>query len=85
VRFEDLVGARGDGDDTAQCEAIKKIADFLGRNDVNIQQVAQAAFGVSETFRNGLIGAWHDIADSSFQKIVRQSLAGYLQLAGYAS
>lgn len=58
VRFEDLVGARGGGDDAAQLRAIQSISSHLGISPTDLSLVALNLFGHSPTFRKGLIGQW---------------------------
>jgi len=60
IKFEDLVGAKGGGDDKVQFNTIKKIAQNLGKNlsDEEIQKIANNLFGRTWTFKDGQIGSW---------------------------
>ena len=60
VKFEDLVGSQGDGDDAAQYQTIKNMAQHIGTKLTNaeIQEIQQQLFGGTGTFREGKIGSW---------------------------
>lgn len=62
VRFEDLVGSKGGGDDALQVEAVKKISNYLGfDNKKEIMAIAERTFDEkSETFYRGKIGQWRE-------------------------
>lgn len=60
IRFEDLIGAKGGGDDIAQQNAILQILDFLGIDSSNLQNIQDNLFGTSATFRQGQIDSWRD-------------------------
>lgn len=63
VRFEALIGERGDGSSAAQRAAVRNIARFLTlqADDGLIDYVCQHAFDTgAATFRRGKIGAWKD-------------------------
>lgn len=63
VRFEALIGERGDGSGAAQRSAVREICQFLdlSADDSLIDHVCQHAFDTNAaTFRRGKIGAWED-------------------------
>lgn len=71
VRFEDLVGSKGGGNDDLQRKTIKQIASHIGV-DVSEDQldfVQENLFGTEvrvesmseETFRSGKIGSWKEV------------------------
>jgi len=59
VKFENLVGSQGGGDDDVQYHIITEIAQHAGvpYSDETIQHVVDNLFG-RYTFREGQIGAW---------------------------
>lgn len=63
LRFESLIGARGEGSSAAQRDAVRAICQHLDRayDDELIEHVCQHAFDTdAATFRRGKIGAWQD-------------------------
>jgi hypothetical protein len=63
VRFEDLVGAAGGGDDGRQRASIRAIAAHVGLHlsEAEIEQAASRAYDPrSATFRRGRIGEWRE-------------------------
>jgi sulfotransferase family protein len=62
VRFEDLVGGAGGGDDDRQRGEIARVAKFLGLDaDANSIETARATvFGNTSTFRKGTTGQWRE-------------------------
>jgi hypothetical protein len=63
VRFEDLIGARGSGDDHLQRDTIEKVIASLGiqLNASQVDRVANKLFSRNaKTFRRGQIGDWRD-------------------------
>lgn len=63
VRFEALIGERGDGSRAAQRSAVQDICRFLELppEDGLVEQVCRNAFDTgAATFRRGKIGAWQD-------------------------
>jgi hypothetical protein len=67
VRFEDLVGSKGGGDDEVQRITIQKIANHIGAtvSPTRIKEIQAILFGNtglrSSTFRNGQQGAWRNV------------------------
>lgn len=76
VRFEDLVGARGGGDDDRQEEVTHEILAYLGyaRSDVATRDVPGRIFSTnSATFRTGQIDTWRhelpgDLAEETYDR-----------------
>lgn len=58
VRFEDLVGSSGGGDNGAQIDVIEKITAFAGCAEVDGPKLAETLFGGTKVFRKGQIGGW---------------------------
>ncbi|MEH6649436.1 MAG: sulfotransferase domain-containing protein [Motiliproteus sp.] len=58
VKFEELIGSKGGGDDTKQISAVQRIMDFIGAEGV-AEEVASKIFDKnSETFNKGQAGRW---------------------------
>lgn len=63
VRFEEMIGSEGGGDDLLQRSTIESIADHLKVKLTNhdLQRIALDAFSTSSpTFRKGKIGSWKE-------------------------
>ena len=60
VKFEDLIGPKGEGTIKNQLCAIKTISKHINHNlsDAEIIDIADNLFGNTATFRNGQIGSW---------------------------
>jgi hypothetical protein len=86
VKFEDLVGSAGGGNDHAQHESIKLITEHLGMSlsAAEIKAIAAQVFSTkSKTFRKGQIGTWKDRLTAE-HKIAFKAVAGEaLILMGY--
>jgi hypothetical protein len=70
IRFEDLIGARGGGDNARQREVIARIWNVLGLppDPMAIERIAERAFSsVSPTFRKGSTGQWRDVFDDEIR------------------
>lgn len=57
LRFEDIVGSKGGGDDDAQVRAITKVFDHLSLNDKDPAELSKLLFGGTHTFRGGRIAS----------------------------
>ena len=61
IRFEDLVGSKGGGDDARQRQALQAIATHLNLPcPIPLDQAQAQLFGHSATFRKGTVGQWRD-------------------------
>lgn len=60
LRFEEMVGERGGGTTSAQRESLRRLAELIGRPEVDPVAIAQGIFGGSSTFRKGRIGGWEE-------------------------
>lgn len=60
VRFEDLVGSQGGGDDEAQKRTIIQIVEKMGTPlyRLDVERLGREIYGHSATFRKGQIGSW---------------------------
>jgi len=74
VRFEDLVGPNGGGDEARQIEAVKKITRHAGfmMTPKNISELAKTVFSDrSRTFRRGSIGCWKEWLDDELIEMIK--------------
>lgn len=58
VRFEDLVGARGGGDDSVKATTLRAIAAHCGLSDEGIEERSTTASSPTATLRKGKANAW---------------------------
>ena len=85
LRFEDLVGPRGGGDESAQKEALVNLAGFLGGDIGVVDSLADQVFGPGRhTFRKGKVDAWRDEIPASVLDEVDGAIAPILRDWGYA-
>ena len=69
VRFEDLVGSKGGGDDKIKRDVLEEIATFLNLSKKNIDLAFEKTWGPEnqhgwKTFRQGIIGRWRSVYES---------------------
>ncbi|MCH9769328.1 MAG: sulfotransferase domain-containing protein [Gammaproteobacteria bacterium] len=85
-KFEDLVGAKGGGDDELQRETIKKMADFLGLDlsKKATDHVVANLFGASSTFRKGQIGSWVEHFKAEHHAAFDSMMGHLLEKWGYS-
>jgi sulfotransferase 6B1 len=86
VRFEDLVGSAGGGDDDSQHAAVSGIYRYLGLEDDDalVRSVCGRLFSSdSPTFRRGSIGGWRDAFDDELEAIFERSVTGHWEPYGY--
>ena len=86
VRFEDLIGPRGGGDERVQRETIRQIGDFVGRPLRGDQAVAvaQKMYGKqSSTFRKGQVGDWHNHFSEEHVSAFKDIMGDRLIALGY--
>ncbi len=82
VRFEALIGERGDGSSAEQRAAVQAICQHLelAHDDALIDQVCLRAFDTgAATFRRGKIGAWRDELTPEQIDLANASFAALLQ------
>ena len=82
VRFEDLIGARGGGDDDAQARTLREIYDYLG---VELAPgVGERLFSsASPTFRKGQIGGWRQAFDPELEALFEREAGRWMEVYGY--
>ncbi len=85
-RFEDLVGARGGGDDALQRAELARLFDFLGLDldGSDVERIAEATFSKgSLTFRKGEIGDWKNHFTAEHRAAFREVAGPLLVQLGY--
>jgi hypothetical protein len=87
VRFEDLVGAAGGGDDGAQRLAVAEVASHLelARTPEELDGIRSRLFGGTATFRKGTLGQWREEFDARHRDAARRSMGELLVALGYES
>ncbi len=90
VRFEDLVGSKGGGNDEKQKETLKAIAQHIGVKLENekLEYIANNLFGISDgcrpkTFRSGQIGSWKNHFTPEHKRLFKQTTGNLLIKLGY--
>lgn len=92
IRFEQLVGERGGGDDDVQCEVIKNLCAFLGivETDGLLNKIKDELYGnqngpgLSLTFRNGQVGVWKNYFKPHHLQLFYEKWAMYQEALGYS-
>lgn len=81
VRFEELIGSRGGGDDAKQITCVSRIAEHIGLALTNEEAAAiaeQVFYRRARTFRRGAIGSWKEhFAEQhkeAFKRVAGQTL-----------
>ena len=74
VRYEDLVGSRGGGDDAVQLETITRILEHVDIHDANLKDIQRNLYGGTHTFRKGSIDRWK----TEFSSELIREVAGQL-------
>lgn len=86
VRFEDLVGSKGEGDDDTQFRMLKNIYDHVGVDlgpDTLVNLANRTFSNRSPTFNNGVSGRWRDYFDESLKQMFKDSVGDALVTYGY--
>lgn len=85
VRFEELVGGAGGGDDAVQARSIQGLAEYIGI-DMSLDQagaVGRDMFGKGRTFRSGSIDSWRDALDPELLDLLNSEVGDRLEKLGY--
>ena len=86
VRFEDLIGAKGGGDDSVQLETFIKMCQHLNI-ELPLKKAKILAGNIfnskSNTFNKGQIGAWRDQFDDEVKDIFKSVAGDLLIELGY--
>lgn len=88
VRFEDLVGSAGGGNDNQQAQTLHVIANHLGLRltSSDIRRITTQAFcRESPTFRKGQIGSWRDEMGPAHRAAFKEVAGPLLIELGYES
>lgn len=88
VRFEDLIGSRGGGQEGTQIACIRKIGEALERplNEEQARQIAQKMYGGgSLTFRKGQTGDWRTHFTEAHRRAFKAVAGDTLIKLGYES
>jgi hypothetical protein len=87
IRFEDLVGTPGGGDDAAQRATLSELFAYLDvdREPETIDRIAGELFSPqSPTFRRGAIGGWREHLDADLLALFDGVMVDRLSRFGYA-
>jgi hypothetical protein len=89
VRFEDLIGGDGGGDDAAQASAIRSVYAHLGLDagDRVVSNVAARLFSSSSpTFRKGAIGSWSTLFEQpEIRELFEREAGPFMGRYGYGA
>jgi hypothetical protein len=88
VRFEDLIGAQGGGDDEKQLAEIERIGRFVERplSQDQARQIARKMYGKgSLTFRKGRVGDWQNHFTEAHKRAFAEVAGDLLAELGYES
>jgi sulfotransferase 6B1 len=88
IRFEDLIGPSGGGDDEEQLAAIQRIGGFVGRllDREQARYVAKRMYGKgSLTFRKGQAGDWRNHFTDAHRRAFKEVAGDMLIKLGYES
>lgn len=86
MRFEDLIGEKGGGDDQKQFLLVKGILNYLEleSDDKKIEEVCQDLFSTeARTFSAGQIGSYKKHFSDKLHLLYSQNMKAYGQLVGY--
>jgi len=75
VRFEDIIGNRGNGSDHIQRKTVRKLALFLGYklSEEEISRVIEKSWGKGHTFRCPEIGGWEKYLVDEYYNLFKNS------------
>jgi hypothetical protein len=86
VKFEDLIGHKGGGDDLIQMETVAKIASYLGLQ-VSRQKITEFCNNLfwtkAKTFRKGQIGDWEKHFSSEHVAAFEKTIGHMMHDFGY--
>ena len=84
VRFEDLVGERGGGNNAAKRRILWEVSQHIGLDGhVGEIEVARGELK-TPTFRKGIIGDWKESFESNTVELCDEQLGPHLKRMGYA-
>jgi hypothetical protein len=82
VRFEDLIGGRGGGDDDAQARTLREIYDHVGV-ELPPGLGTRLFSSASPTFRKGQIGGWRRSFDPELEGLLEREAGRWMEVYGY--
>jgi hypothetical protein len=82
VRYEDLIGVRGGGDDGAQARTIAAIYEHLGL-EIPSRLPERLFSSASPTFRKGAIGQWREHFDPGLAELFQRAAGRWPEAYGY--
>jgi hypothetical protein len=88
VRYEDLIGGQGGGDDVVQLATIKAITSHIGfeLSHADIEKIALNVFSTkSPTFRKGQLGTWRQVFSAEHVQQFKEQSGDLLIRLGYES
>jgi hypothetical protein len=88
VRFEDLIGGRGGGDDEEQVGRVGSILQFLGYagDPATSHRLATRLFSEKAiTFRTGRVDSWRDELPPDLAAEIEERCASWMARLGYTS
>lgn len=86
VRFEDLVGRSGGGNDKNQLATVRSVLEFIDVpiEDVKLRELASNLWGgKTRTMNRGLIGGWKMRFTSRVQDMFEEKYGHYMSSMGY--
>lgn len=86
IKFEDLIGSHGGGDDKKQLETLRRITEHVGISfgERELKEIASKTFNErSATFRKGQIGDWANWLDDDMLDILKKD-RGIFEKFGYS-
>lgn len=87
IKYENLVGSKGGGNDIKQKETIKYLGSLLGYDITpeKVDSIASKLYGAegSTTFRNGQIGSWKNEFSKENIVLFKKHFPDYLVTLGY--
>ena len=89
IKFEELIGSRGNGSDELQSNILEGILDHIGIAGIprgTIIKIQDSLFaGRKNTFRRGTIDSWAVEMPRSIRSYVNEHLAGLIESLGYST
>lgn len=86
LKFEDLVGSRGGGDDVRQRSSLLALAEFVGVATQTVDEVAAGLWGPGRsTFHKGTAQGWREAIPPDMLARVNEQLQPVLEAWGYPS
>jgi hypothetical protein len=83
IRFESLVGAKGNGSEEEQDRVFGELAAFLGIEHFDPKAIDEGAYGESWTFRVGQIGRWKQEFSDYHKALFKEMWGDLLIELGY--